>query len=47
MASKRALARIHQKALTVEPDGKDAKRYQVRELRDMLRKHGIGFDPDE
>ena len=30
----------------VQPDGKEAKRYQVRQLRDMMRKYGIGFDPD-
>ena len=29
----------------IQPDGKDAKRYQVRELRDMIRKYGIGLDP--
>jgi predicted RNA binding protein YcfA (HicA-like mRNA interferase family) len=30
----------------VQPDGKEAKRYQVRQLRDMIRKCGIEFDPD-
>jgi predicted RNA binding protein YcfA (HicA-like mRNA interferase family) len=29
----------------IQPDGKDAKRYQVRELRDMIRRYGIGLDP--
>ena len=28
----------------VQPDGPDAKRYQVRELRDMIRKHGLSLD---
>ena len=30
----------------VQPDGKEAKRYQVRQLRDMMRKYGVGLDPD-
>jgi len=30
----------------VQPDGKEAKRYQVRQLRDMIRKYRIGFGPD-
>jgi RNA 2',3'-cyclic 3'-phosphodiesterase len=30
----------------VQPDGKEAKRYQVRQLRDMIRKYEIGFDLD-
>ncbi len=30
----------------VQPDGKETKRYQVRQLRDMMRKYGIGFGPD-
>jgi predicted RNA binding protein YcfA (HicA-like mRNA interferase family) len=29
----------------IQSDGKDAKRYQVRELRDMIKKYGIGLDP--
>jgi predicted RNA binding protein YcfA (HicA-like mRNA interferase family) len=31
----------------IQPDGKDAKRYQVRELRDIIRKHAIGLDPGQ
>ncbi|MDP2621034.1 MAG: type II toxin-antitoxin system HicA family toxin [Hyphomicrobiales bacterium] len=31
----------------VQPDGKDAKRYQVRELRDMIRKFRLTFDANE
>ena len=30
----------------VQPDGKEAKRYQVRQLRDMMHKCGIRVDPD-
>ena len=30
----------------VQPEGKDAKRYQVRQLRDMICKYRIGFDLD-
>lgn len=30
----------------VQPDGKDAKRYQVRELRDLIRKHQLKIDPN-
>lgn len=28
----------------IQPDGKDAKQYQVRQLRDMVRKYGIRLD---
>lgn len=31
----------------IQPDGKDAKRYQVRELRDIIKKYGIGLDPEK
>jgi predicted RNA binding protein YcfA (HicA-like mRNA interferase family) len=31
----------------VQPEGKDAKRYQRRELRDMIRKHDLTLDADE
>ncbi|MGB9367681.1 MAG: type II toxin-antitoxin system HicA family toxin [Xanthobacteraceae bacterium] len=29
----------------IQPDGKDAKRYQIRELRDMIRRYGIELGP--
>jgi predicted RNA binding protein YcfA (HicA-like mRNA interferase family) len=28
----------------VQPDGKDAKRYQIRQLRDIIRKHRLTLD---
>jgi predicted RNA binding protein YcfA (HicA-like mRNA interferase family) len=31
----------------VQPDGQDAKHYQVRQLRDMIRKHGLTLDKSE
>jgi len=31
----------------IQPDGKDAKRYQVRQLRDIITRHGIRLDPGE
>lgn len=31
----------------IQPDGKDAKRYQIRELRDMIRKYGLSLDASE
>ena len=31
----------------VQPDGKDAKRYQVRQLRDMIRKYRLRLDANE
>jgi predicted RNA binding protein YcfA (HicA-like mRNA interferase family) len=30
----------------VQPDGHDAKHYQVRQLRDMIRKYGLRLDND-
>jgi predicted RNA binding protein YcfA (HicA-like mRNA interferase family) len=30
----------------IQPDGRDAKRYQVRQLRDMIRLHGLTLDPN-
>lgn len=38
---------IHAKtdrSFPVQPDGRDAKHYQVRQLRDMIRKHGLSLD---
>jgi predicted RNA binding protein YcfA (HicA-like mRNA interferase family) len=31
----------------VQPDGQDAKHYQVRQLRDMILKHGLTLDTSE
>ena len=31
----------------IQPDGKEAKRYQIRELRDMIRKYGLSLDAAE
>jgi predicted RNA binding protein YcfA (HicA-like mRNA interferase family) len=31
----------------IQPDGQDAKHYQVRQLRDMIRKHGLTLDESE
>lgn len=31
----------------VQPDGKDAKRYQIRQLRDMIRKYRLMLEPNE
>jgi predicted RNA binding protein YcfA (HicA-like mRNA interferase family) len=31
----------------IQPDGQDAKHYQVRQLRDMIRKHGLTLDKSE
>ncbi len=31
----------------VQPEGRDAKRYQIRQLRDMIAKYGLTFDVDE
>jgi predicted RNA binding protein YcfA (HicA-like mRNA interferase family) len=31
----------------VQPDGQDAKHYQVRQLRDMIRKDGLTLDKSE
>jgi predicted RNA binding protein YcfA (HicA-like mRNA interferase family) len=31
----------------IQPDGQDAKQYQVRQLRDMIRKHGLTLDKSE
>ncbi len=28
----------------IQPDGKDAKRYQIRELRDIIKKYGLSLD---
>lgn len=30
----------------VQPDGKDAKRYQIRQLRDMILKYRLMIDPN-
>jgi predicted RNA binding protein YcfA (HicA-like mRNA interferase family) len=38
---------IHAKtgwSFPVQPDGHDAKHYQVRQLRDMIRQHGLRLD---
>ncbi|HEV7601388.1 MAG TPA: type II toxin-antitoxin system HicA family toxin [Bradyrhizobium sp.] len=38
---------IHPKidrSFPVQPDDHDAKHYQVRQLRDMIRKHGLTLD---
>jgi predicted RNA binding protein YcfA (HicA-like mRNA interferase family) len=35
------------RSFPVQPDGKDAKHYQVRQLRDMIRKHGLTLDKSE
>jgi hypothetical protein len=31
----------------IQPDGQDAKHYQVRQLRDMIGKHGLTLDKSE
>jgi hypothetical protein len=31
----------------IQPDGQDAKHYQVWQLRDMIRKHGLTLDESE
>jgi predicted RNA binding protein YcfA (HicA-like mRNA interferase family) len=31
----------------IQPDGQDAKHYQVQQLRDMIRKHGLTLDKSE
>jgi hypothetical protein len=31
----------------IQPDGQDAKHYQVRQLRDMIRKHGLTLDKSQ
>jgi predicted RNA binding protein YcfA (HicA-like mRNA interferase family) len=31
----------------IQPEGKDAKRYQVRQLRDMIRKYRLRLDANE
>jgi predicted RNA binding protein YcfA (HicA-like mRNA interferase family) len=30
----------------VQPDGKDAKRYQIRQLRDMIHRYRLTLDPN-
>jgi predicted RNA binding protein YcfA (HicA-like mRNA interferase family) len=34
------------RAFPIQPEGKDAKRYQVRELRDMIRQYRLGLEAD-
>ncbi len=31
----------------IQPDGNEAKRYQCRELRDMISAYGLTLDPDK
>jgi len=31
----------------IQPDGKDAKRYQVRQLRDMIHRYSLALDDAE